>query len=258
MLDNRLKSESSSQSFFQNIDIFWLESIRQDYKLSQDVLSKITAGYEALYHNLYKFKNTLTGILLPMHTKLFLESNMQNPMLIALLQNDLRWFIECRASQLLDRDTLKEFQLLAALCGATDVTHYLTDKEELKIDLDVLNMALWSGQYTGPSLEYFTRLCAPTHDSLKYAIASINENVVREMLDIYHLKPSSDYLTVAAGTGNAAIFNLLISHGVVPKGDLVFKIASLSENQEIMHILERDFAYVGSGLGASKNSQPKS
>ena len=229
--------------FFHDANGFWRERIQQDYNLMPDVMSLIHKDYEMLYRELYKLQQSQIGTLLPRHTQLFLERYLQSSVVISLLQNDLDACMQISADMNLDRDAKKELQLVAALCGSTDIVRHLTALEGFKLDLEVLNMAIWSGKYHGESLAYFTAECKPSYDSLRYAVKSQNEAVVRDMLEVYQIPPSADYLTIAASTGNANIFNLLIAFGAKPEGELVFKMANLAENKDIAQTLQREYSY---------------
>ncbi len=184
-------------------------------------------------------------------TKLFIENSSVKVTLLSVADDNLELFKGAVSRAGYDRDALKEFQIIAAFFASQKILDYLDKEHGFSIDSGVLNMVVLSGTFTGEALRGFTLKCAPTFDSIRYAIKSLNVALVGELFAVYGLKPTSDHLVAAAATGKSEMFDFLLSTGVRPHGQFVLKAAVGANSSAIIDKLVNEFGYERSDHTAS-------
>ncbi len=169
-----------------------------------------------------RLKNALKSSLLPTHTLLFASNDSHKDLLETLLTDNKELFkekitaLDTKKDE--DYEVLKELLILTALLGAKDVLTELK-KLDITVDSEVLNMAIWSGEFEGNDLKYFTDKATPTYNSIRHAILSGRANVLEQILNENpHLKPNPEHVravdTVKIAAEKAQMQTLLTRYGV--------------------------------------------
>ncbi|RUR12797.1 hypothetical protein [Legionella sp. km772] len=170
-----------------------------------------------------RLKNALKGSLLPMHTHFFVKNDANKSFVHALLEDNQAAFSNLTRNLDSDNDKhyeiLKECLILAALLGSKKVLSKLKEFN-ITMDSEVLNMALWSGDFEGPELNYFLAEVAPTYNSIRHAILSANPQVLAQVFQAKpSLKANSELLGAVSGSAMSAadktrMVELLQAHGL--------------------------------------------
>lgn len=128
----------------------------------------------------------LKSSLLPMHTLSFASSTSNKELIEPLLIDDETLFsVKTNAldsNKDADYEILKELLILAALLGSKNVLEKLKGFN-IKIDSEVLNMAIWSGDFQGSELNYFMDRVTPSYNSIRHAILSEKVTVLEQVLN---------------------------------------------------------------------------
>lgn len=165
------------------------------------------------------------GSLLPMHTLLFAQKIPNYP-LIKTVVEDNKGAFETAIADLdpnkdHDYEVLKELFILSALLGSKNVLSKLK-QFDITVDSEILNMALWSGDFEGAELDYFMNHVSPTYNSIRHAISSGNINVLAQVFEKNpRLKANSEHLTAVDGLTKTVIeknqmISLLQLHSALP------------------------------------------
>jgi len=127
-----------------------------------------------------RLNNALKSSLLPMHTYQFASQNKE--LLNTLLKDDLVAFHKQTATLIMPKDyeKLKELFTLSALLGSKKIISRMK-QDPIKVDAEILNMALWSGEFEGKELDYFIAQQKPSYNSLRYAMLSANVIVLAQV-----------------------------------------------------------------------------
>lgn len=221
----------------------WHNSLLADFEVNGEDVKALQSGTEALYKKIYRLEKLKVGTLLPMHTKLYIDTIGLNGLMICLIDDNLLLFAKMLNEKIYTHDEIKELQILATFFGSKKVLQYLYDEHEPSIDSEVLNIALLSGELANEELDRLASHSMPTYNSIRYAIKSENLNTVKALLEKFDLKPASEHLVAAASTGSMDIFNFLVSKGARPEGKLVYQSALASKNDALIARLEEDFEY---------------
>ena len=223
----------------------WHSSLLIDFKVNDDDVKTLQSDTQAVYKKIYRLEKLKLGTLLPMHTKLYIDTIGLNSMMISLIDDNINLFAKMLNEKIHTHEEIKELQILATFFGSKKVLHYLYEEHAPSIDSEVLNVALLSGELASEELDYLASHSMPTYNSIRYAIKSENLDTVKALLERFPLKPTSEHLVAAASTGNLGIFNFIVSKGANPEGRLVYQSALASKNEAIIERLEEDFGYGG-------------
>lgn len=178
--------------------------------------------------------------LFPWHTFDFMSSHTYKELIDIVLHDDVEQFktntYGLNSDQDHDYQVLKELLIITALMGSKKVLEELV-RFNIKMDTEILNMALWSGKFTGDELNYFKKdKVIPTYNSIRFAILSGNEKVLGELLENHpSLNPTSEHLRAVASVGNERMLDMLKAKGV----DVPYNF-SLREPKETISMSEEE------------------
>ena len=165
--------------------------------------------------------------LLPMHRLLFAQNETNKPLIKTIVEDNRDAFESKIAGLDINKDhyyeVLKELFILAALLGAKNVLSKLKPLD-ITVDSEILNMALWSGDFEGAELDYFMNHASPTYNSIRHAILSANINVLAQVFEKNpRLKSNSEHLIAVNGLTKTVVeksqmVSLLQLHSALPTG----------------------------------------